>query len=287
MIGNPLAAQPLELRSEAVRLPDRRRLGMLQYGDLHGVPVFFFHDNGTSRISLHPDESIACGLGARVVALDRPGIGLSDTQPRRKLVDWAMDVAAVADFLDIEQFAVFGCGAGGPHALACAARLPDRVQAAGVVGSPCPPEAGSSGGQAFRWLLRLKSDQRMRLARRDPEQMMRRWLAEMPEGDRSLAGQDPFYSVLLMAVVEAYARGGAGVWEDALALARPWGFDLEEVHCKTWLWHGQVDSRQPVSAGCRLHALLPGSQLQVYFAEGHLVYLNHWAEILATLVGGV
>ena len=91
-----------------------------------------------------------------MLALDRPGIGLSDPKPGRRVLDWADDAAEVAARLEITRFGVLGWSAGGPHALACAFRMPDRVM---VVGLVCPnhgwfigPGASRQGGREARSL---------------------------------------------------------------------------------------------------------------------------------------
>lgn len=115
-----------ERMHRCVLLPDGRRLGYAEYGDSGGSPVFFLHGQPGSRLGRHHDESIATGLGARIVAVDRPGYGLSDYQSGRRLVDWPADVVALAEALNLGRFAVASVSNGGPYALACAALVPER-----------------------------------------------------------------------------------------------------------------------------------------------------------------
>jgi pimeloyl-ACP methyl ester carboxylesterase len=79
-----------------------------------GKPVVFFQGTPSSRLFHRPDESIALSLGARIIAIDRSGFGLSDFQPGRMLLDWPHDVVALADALKIDRFAVVGISGGGP-----------------------------------------------------------------------------------------------------------------------------------------------------------------------------
>jgi pimeloyl-ACP methyl ester carboxylesterase len=85
-------------------------------GDPGGRPVVYLHGGGDSRLSRHPDDSIAAGLGVRLVAIDRCGPARGGR--RRSLLDRADEVRAVVDALGIERFGVVGWSAGGPHALA-------------------------------------------------------------------------------------------------------------------------------------------------------------------------
>jgi pimeloyl-ACP methyl ester carboxylesterase len=106
-----------------------------EWGDPDGFPVFSLHGTPQSRFARHYDESKYAEAGARVITYDRPGYGGSDRHPGRRVVDCVGDVAAIADTLGIERFAVIGGSGGGPHALAVAARLLERVsRAACVVG---------------------------------------------------------------------------------------------------------------------------------------------------------
>src|SRR5215472_11428558 len=89
-----------------ISLRDGRALGYAEYGDPGGKSIFFFHGLPGSRRQRHPDDSIAIELGAHIIAIDRPGYGLSDFQKGRTLLDWPGDVAQLADALKIDQFAV-------------------------------------------------------------------------------------------------------------------------------------------------------------------------------------
>ena len=107
--------------------PDGRTLCFAEWGDPHGVPLFNLHGTPGGRLNRAPDETKYVELGARVITYDRPGYGRSDRQPGRRVVDCVADVVAIADHLGIDQFAVQGGSGGGPHCLAVAAGLPDRV----------------------------------------------------------------------------------------------------------------------------------------------------------------
>jgi pimeloyl-ACP methyl ester carboxylesterase len=117
---------------------DGRTLMVAEWGDAAGCPVFWLHGSPGSRFSRHYDESEYSRAGARVITYDRPGYGASDRDPGRRVVSCVGDVAAIADALGIERFAVTGGSGGGPHALAVAARLADRVTRAACSVTPAP-----------------------------------------------------------------------------------------------------------------------------------------------------
>lgn len=115
----------------AVTAADGRTLMAAQWGDPGGFPVFSLHGTPGSRLGRYYDENAYVEAGARVITYDRPGYGASDRHRGRRVVDCVSDVAAIADALAVERFAVTGGSGGGPHSLAVAARLPARVTRAG------------------------------------------------------------------------------------------------------------------------------------------------------------
>jgi pimeloyl-ACP methyl ester carboxylesterase len=114
-------------------LPDGRSLAYTDCGEPAGPLVVYFHGAPTSRLDLVGAEESFRAFGVRVVSPDRPGYGGSSPQAGRGFNDWAPDVAALADHLGAERFAVMGLSSGGPYAVACAALLPERIVSAGVV----------------------------------------------------------------------------------------------------------------------------------------------------------
>jgi len=110
---------------QSIALGDGRRLGFAEYGDLDGLPVFHFHGSAGSRLDRPGRAETLQEAGVRFISVERPGHGLSDFLPKRRLVDWPADVSQLADWLRLDNFYVEGHSAGGPYALACARYLPD------------------------------------------------------------------------------------------------------------------------------------------------------------------
>ena len=117
-------------------LPNGRRLGYDEHGTPDGHPIFYFHGTPSARIewTLWEADALIQTLHLRIITVDRPGMGLSDFQQGRCLTDWPIDVAALADHLRLDRFAVLGFSGGVPYAAACATRIPDRLTAVGLVG---------------------------------------------------------------------------------------------------------------------------------------------------------
>jgi pimeloyl-ACP methyl ester carboxylesterase len=110
----------------------------------------YFHGHPGSRLEARFLAKAADRAGVRLVGVDRPGMGLSTYQSRRRVMDWPGDVAQLADHLKLGRFAVVGFSGGGLYSLACAYGLPgsgDRLRPGGQCrpGQPC---GGVPGGVA-------------------------------------------------------------------------------------------------------------------------------------------
>jgi len=118
-------------------LPDGRTLHTYDTGT-GDLAVVWHH--GTPNIGTPPEPLFVASerLNIRWVSFDRPGYGGSTPLPCRDIASAAACCAAVADALGIERFAVMGHSGGGPHAMACAALLPERVVGAVSVSGLAP-----------------------------------------------------------------------------------------------------------------------------------------------------
>jgi pimeloyl-ACP methyl ester carboxylesterase len=121
-----------------ISLPDGRYLGFAEYGAPAGKTLLYFHGHPGARYEARFLADSACRANMRLIGIDRPGMGLSTYQSGRQLVDWPGDVAALADRLGLERFAVVGFSGGGPYALACAHSIPERLISCGVISGTCP-----------------------------------------------------------------------------------------------------------------------------------------------------
>jgi pimeloyl-ACP methyl ester carboxylesterase len=127
-------------RARIMRLPDGRRIGYAEFGDAKGLPVLAIHGTPGSRYMFALTDQAARERGLRIIAPERPGYGLSDYRRRDALAQTAEDVNALADGLGLDRFALIGVSGGGPHAMAAAASIPDRVALLALI-SPVGPIA--------------------------------------------------------------------------------------------------------------------------------------------------
>src|SRR5262245_33665862 len=124
--------------NQTITLPDGRKLGFAEWGDLNGKPVFLFAGSTSARFSRHPDASILQEMGVHLYTFDRPGMGLSDFQPTRTLLDWAKDIRNFADQKKIDRFAIVAGSQGGPYGAACAYALADCLSSVTLVSAVSP-----------------------------------------------------------------------------------------------------------------------------------------------------
>ncbi len=225
--------------------------------------------------------------GIRLVAYDRPGYGGSTPAPGRSVADAAADAPAIADALEADRFAVWGISGGGPHALACAALLPDRVVAAAALGSIAPYEADGLDWYAGMGETNLREFGAAAAGKEALEDYLRPTHREsvtadgLREGLRSLLS-DVDAAVLtgeigtyLAASMNDAARQGTIGWrDDDLAFVAPWGFSLADIRVPVQVWHGEHDRFVPFAHGEWLVANIRGVDAQLHAEDGHLTLMQ-------------
>jgi len=290
-LTTPISTQVLMLR-------DGRRLGYAEFGDPQGAPVIFLHGWCGSHLTRHPDDRHTAELGIRLITVDRPGVGLSDRKRGRRLLDLAADLRQLLDSIGIERVGLVGHSGGGPHALACAVQIPERLTRLGVVCGFAPmnrPGASEGMSQEMRmvvpllgrlpWLARPMLRSLPDRYRRDPRAA---WDGQfgrnLPPSDRAELERPGVRDNILAAAVNAFAAGSDGVADELpLFLGRQWGFNPADIRVPTWLWYGTADVIAPVQMGRYLASVIPEAHLTEYSGEGHMVYVTHWDEIMRTV----
>jgi pimeloyl-ACP methyl ester carboxylesterase len=273
-----------ELREGTVTTPDGRVLAYRDAGAEDAPVVVTHHGTPGTRLPSHPDPRVADGL--RTIAYDRPGYGGSDPHSGRRVADAAGDVAALADALGLERFGIFGVSGGGPHALACAAQLRDRVTRTAVHVGVAPlddPDFDFFAGMAeinvqdYEQVLADPAGHRAHLRpqvaaiKADPLAFLDMLLTQMPDADRR-AWETPGARELTVAQWrEAMRQDEEGVLEDDLAFVADWGFRLEDIQGPVRLWQGELDTLVPLAHGRHVAARIPGAQLEIVAGKGHIL----------------
>jgi pimeloyl-ACP methyl ester carboxylesterase len=269
--------------------PDGSSLRITAGGDPQGLPVFFL--SGTPGGGLlyrgHTDDAEARGL--RLIGYDRPGYGGSSRRPGRTVADAAVDVAAIADALRLERFAVWGISGGGPHALACAALLPDRVVAVATLASVAPFDA-----EGLDWFAGMGEDNLEEFAAArsgagplgaalglQAQAMFAGGPVALAESMRSLlsdvdaAALDDALGAWVFDNMRAAIGGSPDGWvDDDVAFVKPWGFDVADIAVPALLWQGEQDRFVPPSHGAWLAEHIPGVEAHLSPDDGHLTLLE-------------
>jgi pimeloyl-ACP methyl ester carboxylesterase len=273
------------ITQRTVRAPDGRTLAVEEAGDPGGRPVLVHNGTPNSRHLYAPAAADAAARGLRLIGYDRPGYGGSTPQPGRTVADCAADVRAICAGLGIDRLAMWGISGGGPHVLACAALLPDLVTAAASLASLAPADAG--GLDWFEGMGQDNADD-FKLLKSDPEAMRAKLEKEReqtlatssgglldllrtlltPTDAAALTGE--FAEYLVYTGREGLAPGAQGWWDDGVAHAGPWGFELSAIRVPVLLMHGRQDQFVPFGHGQWLAARIPGVEARLLDDDGHL-----------------
>jgi pimeloyl-ACP methyl ester carboxylesterase len=285
---------------EPLVLPDGRRLDRYASGPEDGLPFVFHHGTPGAATPNRALERAVHARGLRFVTTSRAGYGGSTRHRGRCVVDVVADTEALLASLGADRCVVGGWSGGGPHALACAARL-DAAAAALVIAGVAPhgqPDldwlagmgqdnvdefgAALEGEDALRAFLEA---QRPELQQVTPEGIVGALGSLLPDVDRAVL-TDEFGADMAASFQEAVRVGVDGWLDDDLAFARPWGFDLAEVRVPTALWQGSEDLMVPFAHGEWFAAHLPQATVHLERGEGHLsIGLGALDRMLDELVG--
>ena len=273
-----------------VATQDGRVLKVLEDGDRVGRPVLVHNGMPNSRLLFAPDVRSARRLGIRLISYDRPGYGGSTRRPGRSVADCAEDVRAIARALDIDRLGVWGISGGGPHAIACAAVLPDLVTSVAVLASVAPWGAegldyfaGTGEWNVEQVSLMLEDPAAARAKCEDNRvQMLTQTLPELMEFLKTLLA--PVDAAALTGelgqyVIDATRSGMAtssdGWWDDGLAILEPWGFEFGSIRIPVLLLHGRHDRFVPFAHGEWLARTIPGVEARLTDDDGHLTLTTH------------
>jgi pimeloyl-ACP methyl ester carboxylesterase len=272
-------------REHAVEVSGGRTLRVLEDGDPAGVPCIVHHGTPGSRLLPSWWVDDAAERGIRLIGFDRAGYGGSDPRPGRRVADVAEDVAALADALGIERFVTHGGSGGGPHSLACAALLEDRVAAAATLAGVAPWRA-----EGLDWLAGMGEDNVREFGaalegREGLAAQVEEIAAEMLQGtpEALVSAMRTLLSPPDLAVFtgrlaeeavqdtrEAISKRRDGWVDDDLAFTRPWGFELADIAVPVLLWHGRQDRFVPPAHGEWLAGQIPGVDARISDEDGHV-----------------
>jgi pimeloyl-ACP methyl ester carboxylesterase len=258
-----------------LQLTDGRRLVAYDAGSTGAsgeLALIWHHGSPQTGALLEPLVVAAAARNIRLVSYARPSYGGSSPNRGRDVASAAADVAQVADALRIGRFAVMGASGGGPHAIACAALLPDRVVGAVPLASPAPFT------DSFDWYAGMASSGALRAAVAGREARERYAATDefdpnsfTPADWAALAGS---WASLGRDAERAGQDGPEGLIDDDLAFAAPWGVDLATMSVPVLLVQGGEDRVVPPSHADALLLAIPTSELWLRPRDGHVSVLD-------------
>jgi pimeloyl-ACP methyl ester carboxylesterase len=265
-----------------------------------GRPLIFHNGTPTAGRMFAPMVAQGAERGVRHIAYSRPGYGDSERDAGRTVADCVLDVAAIADELGVERFLTVGVSGGGPHALACAALLPERTIAAATLAGVAPASAGgldwfggmgeenieefgaaTAGAEQLSSYLETQRTAMLDAGAEDLHATLGDLLSSV---DRAvLTGE--FAGYLAANTQVALEHGIWGWFDDDLAFVSDWGFELGAITVPVTIWQGEQDRFVPFGHGRWLADHIPGASAQLTPEHGHLsLTIGSYARVLDDLI---
>ncbi|TMK90218.1 MAG: alpha/beta hydrolase [Actinobacteria bacterium] len=268
-------------------LPDGRIVNVYVDGPADGTPLISHHGTPGAGVPMPSFVRAAAERGLRWVSYSRPGYGESTRAEGRTVADCVRDVAAIADHLGADRFFTSGGSGGGPHTIACAALLPDRVRGCAAIACPAPWGAGGldwlagqgpenleefaavlEGPEALETYLEREAPGLS--AAKEPQELIDAVGAGLlPDVDRAaITGE---YATALIASMNRSVKNGIWGWfDDDMAFFRDWGFSLDGIDVPVALWQGKQDKMVPFAHGEWMAAHVPNARPHLLEDQGHL-----------------
>lgn len=267
-----------------------RSIGYSTFGDPDGSPLFFFHGLPGSRYDGRYMADVAEKHHVRIIGVDRPGYGLSTFDASRSVRDYAADILALADHLEIDTFRVIGLSGGGPYALACALNVPpSRLLATGVYEGIGPIHETGLRGMGYglyakiswwlfihfpslgRWLARNLIFRSL-LNSADPADTLNKVMAKAIKRMKDPEQKAMFEqarTTIVASMVEAFRQGSEGYCFDGELLARDWGFKIRDIppDRRIRMWYGRRDAFTPVKTARYVVEQLGGREVEGFYAD--------------------
>lgn len=276
-----------------------RKIAYYQYGDPTGKPIFFCHGTG-SHIHVMLLDDAARAHGYRIIVPDRPGVGLSDFDPRRKLLDGANDIGLLADELKIDKFGVMGISGGGPTLFACAYSLKERlnfvVDLAGAVPLYNDPEALKKLGTMDRFYAKFGAHLPLFLfqipfallgfqqkALKSPQAFVNMMRSSMCDADMELFSLPEMQYIFMRDFQELFRQGSRGPALDAQLIYHPWDFDIGAIATHVEIRQGSQDRWIPPYFSQYLAKTLPDAKLNIIEGQGHFYHMAYAEDTISFL----
>ena len=280
---------------------DGRVLDAIVSGPDTGLPLVFHHGTPMSNVQFQPFVDAATERGLRTITYSRPGYGGSTRHEGRNIADAAWDTRAVLDAVGGQRCVTLGWSGGGPHALACAALLPDRVAACATLAGVGPFDVedldflagmGDANVEEFGYvrdgddeaMIRFMQAYAQETHDTTPEGVIESLRSLLPPVDMD-ALRDELGWFFVENDREAFREGIWGWFDDDVAFVRPWGFELSSIEVPVTVWQGRQDLMVPIAHGLWLSSHIPAAHAELSDADGHIsLAVGRFGEILDGLI---
>ena len=265
-------------------LLDKRILCYQEFGDRHGVPVFYSHTTSGSKLEGEFYHQTALEFGFRLICVDRPGIGDSTYLPKRTLLDYPQDIIELANELNITKFGLIGWSGGAAYSLAVSYAHPEKVLfcilVAGYPNFKNPSEASShlrstmdkilaTNHKKYPRMLRMYLDLLSLKSKAISKLSRQQLISSQNLTDRKIVTNKLIGSILFRSQQEAYKEGSRGPYRDLSIQYSDWGFSRKEIKTSINIFHGDTDDIVPISFSHLNQESLPSCQLNILANEGH------------------
>jgi len=287
----------LQLQVKFLTLQENRKIAYYEYGDPSGMPIIFAHGTG-SHVHVMLLHHAAKRQNFRIIVPDRPGVGQSDQQPGRTILEGAADILALADHLGIGKFGVMGISGGGPTVLACAYAIADRLLFAVDLAGAAPlyrdPEALKKLGTMDRFYAKIGAKLPLWLFQipfsligfqmktlKSPQAFVKMMSSSMCKPDADLFVMPDMANVLMRDFQELFRQGAKGPAFAAQLIYLDWGFDPSKIKTRLVIRHGTEDRWVPPMFSEWLAGIVPGAKLDLIPGQGHFYHMAYADETLA------
>ncbi|WP_018617335.1 alpha/beta hydrolase [Segetibacter koreensis] len=288
--------------SHIFQLPDERDLCYCLYGPGDGQPVLYFHGTPSSR--LEPSLPAAYGIDietlllqykVQLIAIDRPGMGLSTFNPSGDFISFAQDVNLLLQHLKIKQCKVMCWSGGGPFALAIADQFKEMIQAVFIITAFTVSFSSDSVFSkmhrnkfyfgAARYIPSVSRILMNLVSRKKPSKPIPQIISKLPAADHQLiTNVKTLRHVSATTLQEGCRNGSKGAVYEAQLYFKDYGYHLKDIQQPVHFWWGNEDN-----VVIRLHAEAVEQQVANHTMhykqnEGHLsIYFHYIEEVLETI----
>lgn len=278
-----------------ISMKNGKIIGYAEYGDLNGLPVFFFHGMGFgSRLDGYFLHHAALRNNYRLISIDRPGIGLSSIDKNRTILSWVNDIQEFTELLNINKFSIVAHSGGALYAAACAYKIPQRLKGIAIVSGVAPYEISPDDLLNGQKLLNNLVDRVpiiatilmkiMSIISKRPR-MLKHLMEQLPKVDLH-AIQKLCEDDYLKFFREPFRQGVAGTSQELKLVSKACGFDITSIiaECPINIWHGGLDKQVPLVRAKLYSKLIPSANIHYLESEGHVsLLINKGEQILRSL----